>query len=428
MVPEGRPRRILGVVVVAVALLAVASLGGGSGRRTIRIATGMRGGTFLPLGQTLARSFARDLPEVDFVAIESAGGAASIELLARGEADLALLSNHVEGSSALRLVAPLYRETLQVVMRRDAGIGAIGDLRGRRVSLGPEGSGTESIAHAVLGHFGVAPSELVVAPLGMLDAATALERGELDVAFMVAGMRTPAVDRLLSRPDMALLSLGDPGVVGSALEGIRLDAPFFMVSSIPERAYGTQPDAPIGTIDVEALLVGNETLDADLVYRLTESLFAHKAELAAEQRLLAHLDEHFDLSASPYALHDGADRYLRRHEPTLLQRYTDQISLFITVAALLWSGLGAFRAARASRRKNRIESRYEEALGIAKRARSLRGASLSAELAALHALHDQVLLDLAHERLDANEGFTVLQRYIEAQLVDGERRLRGDAA
>jgi hypothetical protein len=154
-------------------------------------------------------------------------------------------------------------------------------------------------------------------------------------------------------------------------------------------------------------------LDPELVYRLTESLFAHKAELAHEQRLLAHLDEHFDLSVSPCALQDGADLYLRRHEPTLLQRYTDQISLFITLAALAWSGASAFRAARARRRKNRIEVRDQEALTIARRIRSSEGAERTAAIGALHALHDTVLADLADERLDANEGFTVLQRYIE---------------
>lgn len=423
------PGAILGVVLAAAALAGALGLSACDGNgRTIRIATGMRGGTFLPLGETLARSFGRDIPDVHFEAIESAGGQASIDMLERGEADLALLSNHVEGSSELRLIAPLYQETLQVVVRREAGIATVLDLPGHRVSIGPAGSGTETIARSVLSHFGMQPEGMTVEHLGMNDAADALEAGTLDASFMVAGMRTPAVDRLLARPDMALLSLGDPGQVGSALEGIRIDAPFFIVSAIPERAYGTQPESPVGTVNVEALLVVNGSVEPDLVYRITESMFAHKAELVAEQRLLARLDEHFDLTVSPYSLHEGADRYLRRHEPTMLQRYTDQISLAITVAALVWSAVSAFRAARASRRKNRIESRYEEALGIAKRARGAHGAALATEITALHALHDQVMLDLAHERLDANEGFTVLQRYLEAQLLDGERRLRHDAA
>lgn len=396
-------------------------------RRTIRIATGTPGGTFLPLGQTLARAWSRDIPGVRFEAVESPGGIASIEMIERGEADLALLSNHVTGSSALRLIAPLYQETLQVVVRRDAGIETPLELAGHRVSTGPEGSGTESIARAVMEHFDVTESSVTVEHLGMIAAADALEAGTLDAAFMVAGMRTPAVDRLLMRQDMALLSLGNPGETGSALEGIRIDAPFFIVSAIPERAYGARPEYPVGTVNVEALLVVSERVDADLVYYLSESMFAHKTELVAEQRLLAHLDENFDLSVSPYALHDGADRYLRRHEPSMLQRYTDQISLALTVAAILWSAMTAFGAWRGNRRKNRIEGRYEEALGLAKRAREARGPALGDALGALHALHDQILFDLANERLDANEGFTVLQRYLEAQLLEGERRLRTDA-
>ncbi|MGE3634126.1 MAG: TAXI family TRAP transporter solute-binding subunit [Sandaracinaceae bacterium] len=389
--------------------------------RTVRIATGTRGGTFLPLGETLARSFERDIRDVDFVAIESTGGRASIEMILSGEADVALLSNHVEGSSRLRLIAPLYQETLQIVIRRPAGIATVADLRGHRVSTGPRGSGTETIASAVLSHFDLDVERDVRAQhMTLGEAQAALEAGRIDAAFIVAGMRTPAVDALLARSDMELLSLGDPGAVGSALDGIRLDAPFFIVSTVPERAYGSQPDHPIGTIDVEALLVCSDQLDAELVYRMSESLFAHKAELVSEQRLLAHLDETFDLTVSPYALHDGTDRYLRRHEPTLLQRYTDQISLAITVLALLWSGFSALNAWRGRRRKNRIELRYGEALAIAKRLRETRGAERAREMASLHALHDAVLADLADERLDANEGFTVLQRYIASQLHEAE--------
>jgi TRAP transporter TAXI family solute receptor len=412
--------RMLWLVLLSVALVLAGSCDGR--RRTLRIATGTRGGTFLPLGETLARSFGRDVPEIDFIAVESPGGLASIEIIERGEADLALLSNHVTGSSALRLVAPLYQETLQIVVRRDAGIASILDLRGRAVSTGPEGSGTEGIAHAVLGHFGMRPEDVRAQHLTMTEAQAALEAGRVEAAFIVAGMRTPAVDALLARDDMGLLSLGDPGETGSALEGIRIDAPFFIVSAIPERAYGRQPEAPVGTVNVEALLVCDEALDPDLVYRLTESLFAHKVELVAEQRLLAHLDEHFDLSVSPYPLHDGADQYLRRHEPTLLQRYTDQISLGITVAALIWSGVSAFQAARGRRRKNRIEERYDEALALAAKLRDATGAERVALARALHALHDRVLRDLADEKLDANESFTVLQRYLEAQLLHANRR------
>ena len=177
-------------------------------------------------------------------------------------------------------------------------------------------------------------------------------------------------DRYYRRDDMELLSLGQPGLVGSALDGIRVDAPFFAVTAIPERAYGAQPERPIGTISVRALLVARADLDEETVFRITEALFQHKVELASHSELLANLDEHVDLSLSPYPLHEGADRYYRRDEPTLLQRYADLISLFITIAALVWSAITAVTAIGRQSRKNRIESRYGLAQALAAKARA----------------------------------------------------------
>src|SRR5689334_1013968 len=119
MQPHSR-RRIawLGVALLAIAI-AIAIVVVAFGRnetRHVRIATGTRGGTFLPLGQTLARGLAHDLPGVSFEALESPGGSASVEMLESHRAEIALISNHVAGSSAIRLIAPLYEETLQIVV------------------------------------------------------------------------------------------------------------------------------------------------------------------------------------------------------------------------------------------------------------------------------------------------------------------------
>lgn len=426
---SGRTRRIalLGVAGLAIAAAVAISamwLTGPSRPREIRIATGLRGGTFLPLGETLARGLGEDLRGTRFEAIESAGGLASVRLLDEHHAELALLSNHVQGSGTLRLIAPLYEETLQIVVRRDAAIASAFDLRGHRVSVGPEGSGTETITAEILAHFGVGLEQITVRHFSMLEAAEALERGELDAAFMVAGMRTPAVDRLLARDDMALLSLGEPGRVGSALEGIRLDAPYFTVTTIPENAYGAQPAAPVGTISVQALLVTRADVSEEAIFAITESLFQHKVELASEMELLSHLTERFDLAISPYPLHAGADRYYRRDEPTLLQRYTDQISLAITLGAIAWSALSALRAWRTRRRRSRIEHRYGAAQALAATARAASEPERMRELREkLIEMRERALGDLADEQLDPNEAFVILQDYLTTQIAELERRL-----
>ena len=73
------------------------------------------------------------------------------------------------------------------------------DLRGRRVSLDVEGSGTLVDARLILDAFGLAPADLqaVYAPLGRsIDLMTA---GELDALFLVAGYPAAAVTELVGR-------------------------------------------------------------------------------------------------------------------------------------------------------------------------------------------------------------------------------------
>jgi uncharacterized protein len=389
----------------------------------VRIASGQQGGTFLPLGETLATGFANDVHGARFSAIESPGGKVSIEMLEAHDAELALLSNHVRGASSLALVAPLYQETLHVVVRRAANLAEPQDLLGHRISVGPAGSGTESIADSVLEHFDITADTYDRHNMAPSEAIAALQSGAIDVAFLVGGMRMPAVDELLRRDDMTLLSLGEPGKIGSALEGIRLDAPFFTVTAIPQHAYGHQPDAPVGTISVHALLVARADLDADLVYAITESLFSQKVELATQEKLLSHLSERHDEALSPYPLHPGADRYFRRAEPSFVQRYSDQISLAITIGALLWSGLTAFRAARRQTRRSRIETHYETARRLASDASAADSPEeLALARASLVQARDVAFSELEAERLDANEGFVILQRYLDTAIDEIDRR------
>jgi TRAP transporter TAXI family solute receptor len=412
------------VVLLSAAIwVALLSLRGPGLPREVRLATGQKGGTILPLGETLATVFSQALGRVRFKALESPGGLASIAMLESGEADLALLPNHVRGGESVRLIAPLYEETLQVVVRTAAGIKSPYDLLGKRVSVGPEGSGSSVVATAILHHFGIPAEGLQLRNMAHGDAVTEMEAGNLDAIFVVAGMRTPAVDTLLRRDDMTLLSLGEPGQVGSALEGIRLDAPFFTVTVIPKHSYGRQPAAPVGTISVQALLVARADLDETLVHEITESLFAHKLELSTQESLLSHLSERFDPGVSPYPLHAGADSYYRRDEPTIVQRYMNEISFAITIGALLWSGISAFTAARRQARRSRIETHYANARQLALVAQTAgTPAALAEARAQLVLARERALDELASELLDANEGYMILQDYLSARIAEIDRQ------
>jgi TRAP transporter TAXI family solute receptor len=431
---SSRTRRIAWLTVgiamfAAIAVLGIRSYRVRHSRRVIRIATGMRGGTFLPLGQVLARTFTQGVPNVDARALESPGSPASVAMLEHGQVEMALVSNNTPGGDSVRLITPLYEETLQIVVRRAAAIHTPLDLRRHAVAIGAAGSGTEAIAWQVLGHFGIARTEVDARNLSFVAAADALERGEIDASFIVAGMRTPIVDRLLRRDDMELLSLGDTSRPGSAVEGIRIDAPFLIVSVIPEHAYGAQPAEPIGTISVKALLVARADLDDDLVREITSSLFAAKVRLAERERLLSRLSERFDPADSPFPIHPGADRYYRRDEPTFIQKYNDQIGLALTLGALVWSAFTALRAWRQRSRKGRIEDYYQDTRTAAAEVRE--GATVDQVRAAqrrLEEIRSRAFEELMGERLEANESFTILQDYLSAELARVRRVLERSGA
>ncbi|MBL8600518.1 MAG: TAXI family TRAP transporter solute-binding subunit [Myxococcales bacterium] len=352
------------------------------------------------------------------------GGARNLELLQRGEADLALVSNHLRGNARVRLIAPLYDECVQLIVRADGATVRPAELGGRRVSLGPAGSGTELMALSILAHHGLARADLTALNLGPEEARDALLDGRLDAMFLVNALRTPVPESLLRGGRARLVSLGDPERRGSALDALRIDSPYLKITVIPERAYGAEPAQPVGTVSTTALLVARRELDEALVADLTASLFRNKVSLAAYDRNLAHLSERFDPGESPYPLHAGADRYLRRDDPNFVDKHADGISLAFTTAALAWSAVGAARAWQRQNRQSRAETFHLaitevlEALGERPGEDALRRAR-----GRLEALRREVFVALTDEKLVANDGFLILQGRLDGMLAEIDRTL-----
>jgi TRAP-type uncharacterized transport system substrate-binding protein len=79
-------------------------------------------------------------------------------------------------------------------------------LRGRRVSIGPEGSGTRALAGRMLELGGVDVRSPGLLPLAPGEAAEKLTRGEIDAMMLVASWESPVVHQLLGAPGVQLAS------------------------------------------------------------------------------------------------------------------------------------------------------------------------------------------------------------------------------
>ncbi len=392
--------------------------------RVVRIATGPRGGTFLPLGGVLARVLSQRLDRIDVRAVESAGGAGNIRQLERGEAELAFVANDVTGSSGARAIAPLYDEVLQIAVRPGIAADGIEVLRDRRIAIGPDGSGTNAIARRVLAHFGLI-GHVTLREVPHLEAADAFARGDVDAIFVLAGLRAPAIERVLAVPGARLLALGDANDRGSVLEGVRVDAPFLAVAVIPARTYGEEPARALGSLGVRAVLVARADLSDDLVFDITRTLFEQKVRLASEDRLFSHLSESFDPGILQFPLHAGSVRYYRRNDPPFIVAWADTLSLSLTALVMAGSGLAALRTARRRRRKHRVERYYSEiqAASLA-RGSAHEIATLVAAKERLQSIRRRAFDELMADRLEADESFTIFQDYVRSELLDIDAEIR----
>jgi TRAP transporter TAXI family solute receptor len=80
------------------------------------------------------------------------------------------------------------------------------DLRGKRLSIGPEGSGTRALMLRILKLHGAGERDAVFLPLPPEEAEEKLLQGEIDAMALVTSWESPVVRRLLSAPNIGLVS------------------------------------------------------------------------------------------------------------------------------------------------------------------------------------------------------------------------------
>lgn len=285
----------------------------------LRLATGAPGGGFYPLGERLADAFAGALPNMRVEVHTSGGAVSNVEAIQRGEADVGLtfadvayvaFVGQLDGSAKpfdrLRGMAALELTPVHLVVSGRSAIASVRDLRGRRVGVGPPGSGTALTAGLVLQAFGIGAAEVHTEALPFNEAERRLEAGALDAMFDNAIYPAASVANA-TRLGARLIS-----ITGPAVDTLRRAYPFFRLAFIPPDTYRRSPET-IHTIGVESLLVCRSNLDEAVVYELTKRFFEALPSLSSSQDALRLIDLE-QAPATPIPLHEGAARYYRERE------------------------------------------------------------------------------------------------------------------
>ena len=173
------------------------------------MATGPEGGAYYEVGQRYREVLAR--AGVDVKLVPTAGSVETLDRLRdpRSGVNVGLMQGGIAGAgskSGLESLGTLFYEPLWWFRRREIqGVGVDG-LRGRRVSIGPEGSGTRALALDLIKRTGVEQQIGEWLALAPRPSAEKLAAGEIDVAFMMTAWDSPVVRQLLSDDRIGLSS------------------------------------------------------------------------------------------------------------------------------------------------------------------------------------------------------------------------------
>lgn len=289
----------------------------------IRIGTGGLMGVYYPVGRALAMGFSSTGTAAGRVAVAqtSGGSVANVRALANEEIEAALVQADVafqarQGTGPfsskkkipLKAIASLYPEQLQILVRREANIRRFKDLKRKAVSLDESGSGTLAVMRIALEFHGLKETDLDPVYLKPEFTIERLARGQLDGICLMSGTPAQAIVEIMD-PGFTLVPI-DSGVAAA----IHREHPYFLPGVIPEGVYPGIPETP--TLEVYALLLVREDIDADLVYDLTRTLWSDKTrELLRQAHPLGHaVTMHTALHGLTVALHPGAIRFYRQQK------------------------------------------------------------------------------------------------------------------
>ena len=262
---------LVAVLLAAIAVQVVTSMP----PRTLTILTGPEGGGFYVAAQAY-QQIAKD-KGFDLKIRTTDGASETLDLLEKGEADVGLMQGGVArrgDPQVLRTIANVFYEPIWVFYRQDAFGGEpftrLSQANGKRIALGPTGSGTRELAGTMVAQAGLSPANTTLLNLAFDEAAEQLVAGDIDVAFFVLSDASELPWRLIRAPGIELMSM-------ARADAYAFHYPWLDEVVLPEAGADVAlglPHEPKQLLATTASLLARADLHPDLVRLLVTAVVA----------------------------------------------------------------------------------------------------------------------------------------------------------
>ena len=277
------------------------------------------GGVMYYMVGTAGTIISEKLPQYNITQVTTGGSTENAKRVIKGELDMGIvygahifMSQKPEGpfkngpkGTMFRGIAKAYRGPTYFVTLPKSGIGKLADLKGKKVALGPPGSGTVFNCSNMLRAVGML-DEIKSSMMTFADAGRALGNGQID-ALCQSSAPAAAVKELAETRGAMVLSYSN-----AEMKKITSTYPFYNKGTMPATTYKGVPavDLPFLTV----YWVAHERVPAKAVEDILNLVYQPgiKKRLAAGHKAWAQMEpdtKNFEALGVP--MHPGAVAYYK---------------------------------------------------------------------------------------------------------------------
>ena len=224
------------------------------------------------------------------------------------------IENAPEMAGKLRNILSFPLGTLYVVVRADSGIKTYDDLKGKRVFMGPPGSGGYNIANAMIaGSSGLkAGEDFEVVNLDWTGGTQAFQDGNVDAYLGSGTVPTPLVEQFALGGKVRFLSMPESAYEEGPAAGL-VSLPGFLAQTLDVAGYDGKvvDEGPVNTIGMAGAITTHVGVSEDVVYEITKAVMENLDDLHAVAAWLKQVNRDTVMKDMNLPLHAGTYNYFK---------------------------------------------------------------------------------------------------------------------
>ena len=303
---------------------------------TLTMATGRTDGAYYALAQEFKKELAKE--KIELTILETNGSIDNIERLNSNQAQVAFIQSGVVDSAnhpELQGLGSLYFEPVWVFVRKGNGVERLNQLGGAKIAVGEAGSGTRSVADAILADNQLNATNISIFELSGMDAVNAFKQDQLDVIFSVGSYNATSIQAMLNEADAELLNFRRAPAYAKRL-------PYLSSMILPEGVVDLHSNIPpqdVALISAAATLVAHNDLHPalnDLLLQISARLFSQSTLFSEAGQFPSAAFVDFPISPEAQRFYKSGAPFLQRYLPFWAATLLDRLKvMLVPLLALL---------------------------------------------------------------------------------------------